>query len=141
MKQGYFYIANKTQNGKRIGLIFIINIGDGRLLKLSTLKYIAKDNSILVVFTPVLKNEANILKKHLKKNSIVQKTFDEQTCKFLGEIISGILRPDIGADPVIRELTAKQDKDDLGYRVSIRETDCGVWIETSRIGWCHSNRC
>jgi Ethanolamine utilization protein EutJ (predicted chaperonin) len=77
VKQGYFYIANKTQNGKRIGLIFVINVGDGKLLKLATLKYIEKDNSILVVFTPVSKNEADILKKHLKKNSIVQKTFDE----------------------------------------------------------------
>ena len=111
MKQGYFYIANKIHDGKRIGLIFVINIGDGKLLKLSTLKYIEKDNSILVVFTPVSRNEADILKKHLKKNSLVQKTFDAQTCKFLGEIISGILRPDIGTDLVIRELTNRQNKD------------------------------
>lgn len=118
MKQGYFYIANKTRDGKRIGLIFVINVGDGKLLKLSTLKYIEKDNSILVVFTPVSKKEADVLKKHLKRNSIVQKTFDEQTCKFLGEIISGILRPDIGADLVIRELTDKQNKDykDFEYK-------------------------
>lgn len=118
MKQGYFYIANKTSNGKRIGLIFVLNIGNGQLLKLATLKYIDKDNSILVVFTPVSKNEADILKKHLKRDSIIQKTFDAQTCKFLGEIISGILRPDIGADLVIRELTDKQNKDykDFEYK-------------------------
>lgn len=118
MKQGYFYIANKTHNGKRIGLIFILKIGDGRLLKLSTLKYIHKDNSILVVFTPVSKNETVVLKKRLKKGSFLHKTFDAQICKLLGEIISGILKPDIGADLVVRELTDKQDKDyrDFEYK-------------------------
>lgn len=61
MKQGYFYIANKTHNGKKVGLIFVLNIGDGRLLKLSTLKYICKDNSILVVFIPASSNEVGVL--------------------------------------------------------------------------------
>ncbi len=111
MKQGYFYIANKKSNGKRAGLIFVLSIGNGRLLKLSTLKYIYKDNSILVVFTPISSNEADVLKKHLKRESLVHKTFDTQICKLLGEIISGMLKPDIGMDLVIRELTEKQNKD------------------------------
>lgn len=68
MKQGYFYIANKTHNGKQIGLIFVLNIGNGKLLKLSSLKYIYKDNSILVVFTPVSRNEAVVLKERFKKS-------------------------------------------------------------------------
>lgn len=101
-----------------MGLIFVLNIGNGKLLKLSTLKYICKDNSILVVFTPVSSNEVDVYKKHLKRQSIVHKTFDTEICKLLGEIISGILRPDIGADLVIRELTDKQDKDyrDFEYK-------------------------
>lgn len=111
MKKGYFYIANKTHSGKRMGLIFILNIGDGKLLKLSTLKYICKDNSILVVFTPVASDEVSVLKKHLKQENLVHKTFNAQICKLLGEIISGMLKPDIGADLVIRELTEKQNKD------------------------------
>jgi len=105
MKKGYFYIANKKGNGRRAGLVFVLNIGNGRLLKLSTLKYIYKDNSILVVFTPITNSDALDLEKHMKKESIYRKTFDNQICKLLGEIISGMLRPDIGADLVIRELT------------------------------------
>lgn len=118
MKQGYFYIANKTHNGKKVGLIFVLNIGDGRLLKLSTLKYICKDNSILVVFIPASSNEVGVLKKHLKRESFVHKTFDTQICKLLGEIISGMLKPDIGMDLVIRELTERQNKDykDFEYK-------------------------
>lgn len=119
MKKGYFYIANKTQSsGKRMGLIFVLNIGNGKLLKLSTLKYIYKDNSILVVFAPVSSNEAVVLEKHLKRESIVYKTFDSQICRLLGEIVSGMLKPDIGADLVIRELNEKQNKDykDFEYK-------------------------
>lgn len=118
MKKGYFYIANKIQSGKRIGLIFVINIGDGKLLKLSTLKYIEKDNSILVVFTPVSKNETIVLKKRLKKGSLLHKSFDAQICKLLGEIVSGILKPNIGTDLVVRELSDKQDRDykDFEYK-------------------------
>ena len=100
MKKGYFYIANKNNNGKRAGLIFVLNIGNGKLLKLSTLKYICKDNSILVVFTPVSSNEVGVLKKHLKQDGLYRKTFDTQICKLLGEIISGMLKPDIGMDLV-----------------------------------------
>ncbi len=111
MKKGYFYIANKTHNGKKVGLIFVLNIGNGRFLKLSTLKYICRDNSILVVFAPISSNEVGILKRHLKRDSLIHKTFDTQICKLLGEIISGILKPDIGADLVIRELTEKQNND------------------------------
>jgi len=111
MKKGYFYIVNKTHSGKRMGLVFVLNVGKGRLLKLSTLKYICKDNSILVVFTPVSNNEADILKRRLKRASLVHKTFDAEICKLLGEIISGMLKPDIGMDLVIRELTEKQNKD------------------------------
>jgi len=118
MRKGHFYIANKNNNGKKAGLIFVLNIGDGRLLKLSTLKYIYKDKSILVVFTPVSSDEANILERRLKQASLVHKTFDTQICKLLGEIISGILKPDIGMDLVIRELTDKQNKDykDFEYK-------------------------
>lgn len=94
-----------------MGLIFVLNIGNGKLLKLSTLKYICNDHSILVVFTPVSSNEAGVLKKHLKRESLIHKTFDTQICNLLGDIISGMLKPDIGADLVIRELTEKQNKD------------------------------
>lgn len=111
MRQGYFYIGNKIHGGNKIGLIFVLNIGNGKLLKLSTLKYICKDNSILVVFTPVSSNEVGILKKHFKQGCLFRKSFDTQICKLLGEIISGMLKPDIGADLVIRELTEKQNKD------------------------------
>ena len=118
MRKGYFYIVNKNNNGKRTGLIFVLNIGDGKLLKLSTLKYIYKDNSILVVFTPVSSNEVGILKKHLRQERLFQRTFDTEICRLLGEIISGMLKPDIGMDLVIRELTDKQNKDykDFEYK-------------------------
>ena len=82
MKKGYFYIANKKGNGRRAGLVFVLNIGNGKLLKLSTLKYIHKDNSILVVFTPITSSDAVDLEKHMKKESIYsKKRFDNQICK------------------------------------------------------------
>ena len=111
MKQGYFYIGNKTHKGNRIGLVFVLNIGNGKLLKLSRLKYICKNNNVLVVFAPVSKAENIILKEHLKAGNVVHKSLDAQTFKTLGDIISGLLRPEIGTDLVIRELTSKQDKD------------------------------
>ncbi len=58
------------------------------------------------------------MKGHLKQEKIFHKTFDTEICKLLGEIISGVLKPDIGMDLVIRELTEKQNKDykDFEYK-------------------------
>jgi len=118
MRQGHFYITDKTCNGNQVGLKFVFNIGNGKLLKLSRLIYISEDNSILVVFTPLSKKEGVVLKERLKANNIVHKYLDAQTCEFLEKIISGLLRPEIGVDLVIRELTKKQEKDykDFEYR-------------------------
>lgn len=99
MKQGYFYIGNKIHGGDKIGLVFVLKITDKNLLKLSRLIYIAKNNSILVVFTPLSRNET------------VRKYFDAEVCRLLENIISGLLRPEIGVDLVIRQLTEEQEKD------------------------------
>jgi len=118
VKQGYFYIANKIHNSNQVGLNFVLNIGSGKLLRLSRLIYISEDNSILVVFTPLSKKEGVVFKGRLKANNIVHKYLDAQTCEFLEKIISGLLRPEIGIDLVIRELTKNQEKDykDFEYR-------------------------
>ena len=62
MKKGYFYIGNKIYDGNKIGLIFVLKISDKNLLKLSRLIYVAKNNSILVVFTPLSSREKGALK-------------------------------------------------------------------------------
>ena len=111
MKQGYFYIGNKIHGGDKIGLVFVLKITDKNLLKLSRLIYIAKNNSILVVFTPLSRNEKIVFKKHLKTNETVRKYFDAEVCRLLENIISGLLRPEIGVDLVIRQLTEEQEKD------------------------------
>lgn len=73
MKQGYFYIGNKICDGNKIGLIFVLKMSDRNLLKLSRSVYIAKNNSILVVFTPLSGNEKAVFKKHLDTNETVLK--------------------------------------------------------------------
>ncbi len=111
MKQGYFYIGNKIHGGNKIGLTFVLKITDRSLLKLSRLIYIAKNNSILVIFTSLSRSEKAIFKKHLKAKEAVRKYFDVETCRLLENIISGLLRPEIGVDLVIRQLTKDQEED------------------------------
>ncbi len=111
MKQGYFYISNKIYDGNKIGLIFVLKISNKNLLKLSRLVYIAKNNSILVVFTPLSSSEKFVFKKHLKTNRSIHKYFDAETCRLLENIISGFLKPEIGVDLVIRQLTKEQEQD------------------------------
>lgn len=111
MKQGYFYIGNKIHGGNKIGLNFVLKITDRSLLKLSRLIYVSKNNSILVVFTPLSRSEKAVFKKHLKTNKAVRKYLDAEACQLIENIISGLLRPEIGVDLVIRQLTKDQEKD------------------------------
>jgi hypothetical protein len=111
MEQGYFYIGNKIHGSNKIGLTFVLKITDRNLLKLSRLTYIAKNNSVLVVFTPLSKSEKVVFKKNLKTNETVRKYFDAEVCRLLENIISGLLRPEIGVDLVIRQLTKDQEED------------------------------
>jgi len=76
MKKGYFYIGNKIHGGNKIGLIFVLKISNKNLLKLSRLVYIDKNNSILVVFTPLSGIEKTAFKEHLNTNETVRKYFD-----------------------------------------------------------------
>jgi hypothetical protein len=111
MKKGYFYIGNKIHSGNKIGLIFVLKISNKNLLKLSRLVYIDKNNSILVVFTPLSGIEKTTFKKHLNTNETVRKYFDAEACRLLKNIISGLLKPEIGVDLVIRQLTREQEED------------------------------
>lgn len=111
MKQGCLYITNRIYKNNRLGLIFVFSIGNGKLLKLSRLIYIAKNNSILVVFTPLSNSEKSVFNKHLKTNETIRKYFDAEACRLLENIISGLLRPEIGVDLVIRQLTKEQEQD------------------------------
>ncbi|PIQ84945.1 MAG: hypothetical protein COV73_06210 [Candidatus Omnitrophica bacterium CG11_big_fil_rev_8_21_14_0_20_43_6] len=111
MKKGYFYIGNKIYDGNKVGLIFVFKISDKNLLKLSRLIYVAKNNSILVVFTPLSNSEKSVFKKHLKTDETVRKYFDTEACRLLENIISGLLRPEIGVDLVIRQLSKEQEED------------------------------
>jgi hypothetical protein len=110
MRQGYFYIGNKVHGGNKVGLVFVLKIAVGNFLKLSRLIYVAKNNSILVVFTPLSRSEKTFFKKHLKRNAAVRKYFDADVCRLLGNIISGLLRPEIEVDLVIRQLTKDQEE-------------------------------
>ncbi|MDD5584715.1 MAG: hypothetical protein PHV55_06645 [Candidatus Omnitrophica bacterium] len=111
MKQGYFYIGNKIHGGNKIGLTFVLKITNRSLLKLSRLIYVVKNNSILIVFTPLSRTERVVFKKHLKTNETVRKYFDAEVCRLLENIISGLLRPEIGVDLIIRQLTKDQEED------------------------------
>jgi hypothetical protein len=118
VKRRCFYVTNKIHDGSRVGLKFVFNIGSGKLLKLAKLIYISKDNSILIVFTPLSKREKVVFEGHLKTDDFVHNYFDAQICEFLEKIISGLLRPEIGVDLVIRELTKSQERDykDFEYK-------------------------
>lgn len=114
MKQGYFYIGNKIHGGNKVGLVFVLKISERDLLKLSRLIYISKNNSILVVFTPLSRDEKHVFKKRLRTNETVRKYLDAGICRLLESIISGLLKPEIGIDLVIRQLTKDQEND---YRI------------------------
>ncbi len=47
----------------------------------------------------------------MKTNETVRKYFDAEVCRLVENIISGLLRPEIGVDLVIRQLTKDQEED------------------------------
>lgn len=60
---GYFYVGYKTYSDNRVGFIFISKIGNEKLVKLSGLKHLCKDDDILVVLTPASKIEDGVSKR------------------------------------------------------------------------------
>lgn len=109
MTGGYFYVGYKLYNDNRVGLIFIPNIEDEKLIKLSGLRGICKDDNLLVVLTPATVIEDISLKKSLHHEQIVQtslvSSLNPQTFKVpINKLLSGLLKPKT-------ELTKKQESD------------------------------
>lgn len=108
---GYFHIGYKTYGDHRVGFIFIPKIGDGKLVKLSGLKHLCKDDDILVVLTPASKIEDVPLKGSLRHDKIIQtslaSSLDPQTFELpIEKLISGLLKP-----KAITELSKRQKTD------------------------------
>jgi len=106
-----FYMGHKTYNSNRVGFIFIQTIGKGKLLKLSGLRHLCKDDDILVVFTPVSQTEDVALKNVFRHDRIVQTSFaaslNPQTFELpIKKLISGLLKP-----KAITELSKRQKTD------------------------------
>jgi hypothetical protein len=94
---GYFYIGYKTYSDNRVGFIFISNIGKERLVKLSGLRHLCKDDDVLVALTPASKIEDVPLKGRLRHDKIVQtslvSSLDPQTFELpIEKMISGLLK-------------------------------------------------
>lgn len=108
---GYYYIGYKTYNDNRVGFVFVPNIGDEKLVKLSGLKHLCKDDDILVVLTPASKIEDVPLKNSLSHNKIIQtslaSSLDPKTFELpIEELISRLLKP-----KAITELSKRQKAD------------------------------
>lgn len=108
---GYFYVGYKTYSDNRVGFIFISKIGNEKLVKLSGLKHLCKDDDILVVLTPASKIENVSLKGQLRHEKIVQtslvSSLDSQTLELpIEKLVSGLLKP-----KAITELSKRQKTD------------------------------
>ena len=95
---GSFYVGYKTYSDNRVGFIFIHRIGNEKLVKLSGLKHLCKDDHILVVLTPASTIEDVILKGQLRHEKIVQtslvSSLDPKSFELpIDKLISGFLRP------------------------------------------------
>jgi len=112
---GYFYVGFKTYGDKRVGFIFTSKIGDEKLVRLTGLRQICREDDVLVVLTPFSKIENVVLTGRLQHEKIVQTSLylslDTQTFELpLRDIVSEYLAS--GASP---ELSAKQTKDYLKH--------------------------
>lgn len=108
---GYFYVGYKTYSDNRVGFIFISKIGNEKLVKLSGLKHLCKDDDILVVLTPASKIEEVPLKGRLRHEKIIQtslvSSLDPQTFELpIEKLVSGLLKP-----KAITELSNRQKTD------------------------------
>lgn len=108
---GYFYVGYKTYGDNRVGFIFISNIGKERLVKLSGLRHLCKDDDILVALTPASKIEDVPLKGQLRHEKIVQtslvSSLDPQTFELpIEKLVSWLLKP-----KAITELSKRQKMD------------------------------
>lgn len=108
---GYFYVGYKTYSDNRVGFIFISKIGNEKLVKLSGLKHLCKDDDILVVLTPASKIEDVPLKGQLRHEKIIQtslvSSLDPQTFELpIEKLVSGLLKP-----KAITELSKRQKTD------------------------------
>lgn len=113
---GYFYLGHKLYDSGRVGLAFIPQIGDGDLVKLSGLKRLCADADLLIVLTPVSAIGDVALKQALRHDNIIQASLaeilDPQTFELsITELISGLLKPRDGKEPLVTELTAQQRED------------------------------
>lgn len=111
-----FYIGHKTYNSNRVGFIFIQTIGKGKLLKVSGLRHLCKDDVILVVFTPVSQTEDVALKNVFRQDRIVQTSFaaslNPQTFELpIDKLVSGLLKTKVGKEATITELSERQKED------------------------------
>jgi len=111
INRGYFYVGYKTYSDNRVGFIFISKIGNEKLIKLSGLKHLCKDDDILVVLTPASKIEDVPLKGQLRHEKIVQtslvSSLDPQTFELpIEKLVSGLLKP-----KAITELSKRQKTD------------------------------
>jgi len=108
MNGGCFYVGFKTYSDNRVGFIFSSKIGNEKLVKLSGLKHLCKDDDILVVLTPTSKIEDVPLKGRLHHEKIVQtslvSSIDPQTFELpIEKMVSGLLKP-----KAITELSKRQ---------------------------------
>jgi hypothetical protein len=108
---GYSYIGYKTYSDNRVGFIFISKIGNEKLVKLSGLKHLCKDDDLLVVLTPASKIEDVPLKGRLRLDKIIQtslaSSLDPQTFELpIEKLVSGLLKP-----KTITELSKRQKTD------------------------------
>jgi hypothetical protein len=110
---GHFYVGYKTYNDNRIGIIFVPNFDNTDVINLSGLKYLCKDDDVLLVLTPVSNINDVILKKQLASEKIVQMSIaawlNPQNFELpILECVSPLLK--LG-DNALAELSAKQKKD------------------------------
>lgn len=92
----HIYMGYKTYDGKRVGIVFVFNLGDSAVLTFSGLKQICREDNILVVLTPAFQIEEVFLKERLHQDKIIQmslasfvtlESFELPIDKFVSELL------------------------------------------------------
>jgi len=101
LDEHHIYMGYKTYDGKRVGIVFVFNLGDSAVLTFSGLKQNCREYNILVVLTPAFQIEEVFLKERLHQDNIIQMslasfvTFESFELP-IDELVSDLLIPTRG---------------------------------------------
>ncbi len=118
---GFFYVGHKTFDSCRVGIVFVPNIGDQDLVKMSGLRHLCEDDDILVVLTPSSNLGDIQLKRQLHHDKIIHIALADSVNPQTFELPIEELASKVVKSISITELTDKQVADCRKYEYQCRD--------------------